>query len=72
MGRRSTGGEYLFVKATCRLRPEDQSSLNFPNTLEKEEDITFGITLYEVDANEESLKKNEGKTPNWDKDRVDT
>ena len=32
------------LKQLRRLRPEDQSSLNFPNTLEKEEDITFGIT----------------------------
>ena len=62
------------LKHLRRLRPEDQSSLNFPNTLEKEEDITFGITLYEkLIANEESLQKEfEGKTPNWDKDRVAT
>ena len=62
------------LKQLRRLRPEDQSSLNFPNTLEKEEDITFGITLYEkLIANEESLQKEfEGKTPNWDKDRVAT
>lgn len=62
------------LKQLRKLRDADQSSLNFPNIAEKEEDIVFGKTLYEkVITNEESLQKEfEGKTPNWDKDRIAT
>lgn len=64
----------FLLKQLRKLREEDLSSLNFPNTADKSEDIQFGIDLYEkVIANEEDLQKEfEGKTPNWDKDRIAT
>lgn len=60
------------LKQLRKLRQDDQSSLNFPNIAEKKEDIEFGKNLYEkVITNEENLQKEfEGKTPNWDKDRI--
>ena len=60
------------LKQLRKLREEDQSSLNFPNIAEKQEDIDFGKSLYEkVITNEDSLQQEfEGKTPNWDKDRI--
>lgn len=63
-----------FLKQLRKLREEDLSSLNFPKTIEKSEDIQFGIDLYEkVVANEEELQKEfEGKTPNWDQERIAT
>ena len=62
------------LKQLRKLRLDDQSSLNFPNIAEKKEDIEFGKNLYEkVITNEENLQKEfEGKTPNWDKDRIAT
>ena len=62
------------LKQLRKLREDDQSSLNFPNIAEKGEDIDFGKSLYEkVITNEEILQKEfEGKTPNWDKDRIAT
>lgn len=62
------------LKQLRKLRKDDQSSLNFPNIAEKKEDIEFGKNLYEkVITNEENLQKEfEGKTPNWDKDRIAT
>lgn len=62
------------LKQLRKLREDDQSSLNFPNIAEKQEDIDFGKSLYEkVITNEDSLQQEfEGKTPNWDKDRIAT
>lgn len=60
------------LKQLRKLRTEDMSSLNFPDLSVKTEDIDFGLSLYEkVIANQEFLEKEfEGKTPNWDPDRI--
>jgi len=62
------------LKQLRKLREDDMSSLVFPDLAEKVEDIDFGKSLYEkVIANEASLQKEfDGKTPNWDKDRIAT
>ena len=62
------------LKQLRKLREEDMSSLVFPDLAERTEDIGFGKSLYEqVIANEDTLQKEfEGKTPNWDKDRIAT
>ncbi len=64
----------FILKQLRKLREEDMSSLTFPDLAERVEDINFGKSLYEkVIANEEDLQKEfEGKTPNWDKDRIAT
>lgn len=60
------------LKQLRKLRAEDLSSLNFPALHEKEVDIAFGQSLYEaVIANDTHLNAEfEGKTPNWDPDRI--
>lgn len=64
----------FILKQLRKLREEDMSSLAFPDLAERVEDIDFGKSLYEkVIANEEALQSEfEGKTPNWDKDRIAT
>ena len=46
--------------------------MGFPNNAERIEDIAFGEQLIEkVLSNEEELQKEfEGKTPNWDPERI--
>lgn len=60
------------LKQLRKLRMDNMSSLNFPDLSEKKEDIDFGLSLYErVITNEIFLNKEfEGKTPNWDPDRI--
>lgn len=60
------------LKQLRKLRAQDLSSLNFPVLQEKEEDIAFGQSLYEtVIANDTFLTAEfDGKTPNWDPDRI--
>ena len=62
------------LKQLRKLREDDMSSLVFPDLSQKQEDIDFGIGLFEkVIVNEESLQKEfSGKTPNWDPDRIAT
>ena len=64
----------FILKQLRKLREEDMSSFIFPDLAERVEDIGFGKSLYEqVIANEEVLQKEfDGKTPNWDKDRIAT
>ena len=64
----------FILKQLRKLREEDMSSLIFPDLAERIEDIGFGKSLYEqVIANEEASQKEfDGKTPNWDKDRIAT
>lgn len=64
----------FILKQLRKLREQDMSSLIFPDLAERVEDIGFGKSLYEqVIANEEVLQKEfDGKTPNWDKDRIAT
>ena len=47
-------------------------SLPFPEYFKSEEDVLFGLELLEkVIANDEKLQfELEGKTPNWDADRI--
>ncbi|MGB1449471.1 MAG: transcription antitermination factor NusB [Flavobacteriaceae bacterium] len=62
----------FILKQFRKLRAQDLSSLTFPDLSEREEDIQFGKSLYEnVIVNQEALQKEfDGKTPNWDKDRI--
>lgn len=62
------------LKQLRKLREEDMSSLVFPDLSQKQEDIDFGVALFEkVIVNEESLQKEfDGKTPNWDPERIAT
>ncbi|MGB1972068.1 MAG: transcription antitermination protein NusB [Flavobacteriaceae bacterium] len=62
----------FLLKQLRKLREDDLSSLNFPNLVERVADIDFGVSLYEkVISNHELLEKEfEGKTPNWDPERI--
>lgn len=60
------------LKQLRKLKEQDMSSLSFPDFSQKQEDIDFGKELIEkVIANEEELQKElDGKTPNWDPERI--
>jgi len=60
------------LKQLKRMNLDEESSINFPNFNKNEEDIVFGVELFEkVIVNEDELQKElEGKTPNWDSDRI--
>ena len=60
------------LKQLRKLKSENLSSLGFPNNAERIDDIAFGKQLMEkVLTNEEELQKEfEGKTPNWDPERI--
>ena len=62
----------FLLKQLKRLDFDSQSSLEFPDFNENKEDIEFGIELFEkAIANEEVLQKElDGKTPNWDSERI--
>ena len=62
----------FLLKQLKRLDLDSQSSLEFPDFNENKEDIEFGIELFEkAIANEEVLQKElDGKTPNWDSERI--
>ena len=62
----------FILKQLRKLREEDMSSVAFPDLVHRTEDIGFGKSLYEqVIVNHEALQKEfDGKTPNWDKDRI--
>jgi N utilization substance protein B len=55
-----------------QLSSDKQSGLPFPDFTKNQEDILFGRELLEkVIAKDEDLQKElEGKTPNWDADRI--
>ena len=61
-------------KMLNQIDPNDTSSLPFPQSTFEEEDPKFGIELLEkVISKEEELQKElEGRTPNWDNDRIAT
>lgn len=60
------------LKQLRKLKTSDFSSLNFPNMAERAEDIAFGEALLEkVVIHESELQEEfEGKTPNWDPERI--
>ena len=62
----------FLLKQLKRIDLDSQSSLEFPDFNENKEDINFGIELFEkAVANEEVLQKElNGKTPNWDSERI--
>ena len=62
----------FLLKQLKRVDLDSQSSLEFPDFNENKEDIDFGIELFEkAIANEEALQKElDGKTPNWDSERI--
>jgi len=64
----------FLLKQFRKLRAQDLSSFVFPDLADRKEDISFGKSLYEiVITHHESLQKEfDGKTPNWDKDRIAT
>ncbi len=59
-------------KTFKQLSADQQSGLPFPDFTKNQEDILFGRELLEkVIAKDEDLQKElEGKTPNWDADRI--
>lgn len=61
-------------KILNQIDPDDTSSLPFPQSTFEEEDPKFGVELLEkVISNEEELQKElEGRTPNWENDRIAT
>ena len=59
-------------KTLKQLKSDQMGSLPFPEYFKSEEDVLFGRELLEkVIANDEKLQLElEGKTPNWDADRI--
>ena len=62
----------FMMKMFKQLNPKNTNSLQFPRSIENQEDLDFGITLLEktISKEEQLLKELEGKTPNWDADRI--
>ena len=62
----------FLLKQLKRLDLNSESSLEFPDHNESIEDVKFGIELFEkAIVNEEELQKElDGKTPNWDSERI--
>ena len=62
----------FILKILKQLSLVDSKSLKFPRTIEKTEDLEFGIKLLEksIVDDEKLLKELEGRTPNWDVKRI--
>ena len=62
----------LIVKMLFKLSSKNQSSMMLPNLYKHKEDRDFALDLLrKVVLNDESLYSEiEGKTPNWDKERI--
>lgn len=62
----------FMLKTLKKLNPSEINSLSFPQKSEWKEELSFGLTLLEKTlSNAEVLQKElEGKTPNWDADRI--
>jgi N utilization substance protein B len=62
----------FMMKMLKQLHPDKLNSLQFPRPTENKEDLDFGISLLETTLSKEEqlLKELEGKTPNWDADRI--
>ena len=62
----------FLLKTFKNLDFKDPNNLKFPNPEEKEEDLKFGIQLLNlvISKKEDLLVEIEGKTPNWDLERI--
>lgn len=62
----------FLLKQLKRLDLDSQSSLEFPDFNKNKEDIEFGIELFEKAIAYEGVlqKELDGKTPNWDSERI--
>ena len=60
------------LKMLNKIDPSDFNSLNFPEMSPSEEDPQFAVELLEkvVVKNDELKSELEGRTPNWDSDRI--
>ena len=60
------------LKMLNKIEPSDFNSLNFPEMSPSEEDPQFAVDLLEkvVVKNDELKSELEGRTPNWDSDRI--
>ena len=60
------------LKMLNKIDPSDFNSLNFPEMNPSEEDPQFAVELLEkvVVKNDELKSELEGRTPNWDSDRI--
>ncbi len=60
------------LKMLNKIDPSDFNSLNFPEMSTSEEDPQFAVELLEkvVVKNDELKSELEGRTPNWDSDRI--
>ena len=60
------------LKQLKRVNLDEESSIDFPNFNKNKEDIAFGVELFEKVISKEDELQNEleGKTPNWDSDRI--
>ena len=62
----------FLLKIFKNLNVKDPSSLKFPKPKQQEEDLKFGVKLLKIIISKSSELRNEieGKTPNWDPDRI--
>ena len=62
----------FLLKSLHKIDPKDSNSLHFPQMNAADEDPQFAIDLLEkvVVNNDALLKEMEGRTPNWDSDRI--
>lgn len=62
----------FMMKMLKQLDPKQSNTLQFPKPIENLEDLDFGVSLLEktLSKDEQLLKELEGKTPNWDADRI--
>jgi len=62
----------FMLKMLKQLDTKDSNSLKFPKPIENQEDLTFGVTLLErtIEEDEKLQKELEGKTPNWEAERI--
>ena len=62
----------FMLKMLKQIDIKDSNSLQFPKPIENQEDLTFGVTLLERTIQEDAKlqKELEGKTPNWEAERI--
>ena len=62
----------FMLKMLKQLDTKVSNSLKFPKPIENQEDLTFGVTLLErtIEEDEKLQKELEGKTPNWEAERI--
>ena len=62
----------FILKQFKKLNPEQPSSLQFPSSVEQQDEKKFGKALLEKAISQREVLEEEiqGKTPNWDSDRI--